>query len=192
MHTVREATEADVADLGAMLARAFHDDPGMAYMFPSAERRPDRLSRFFAYEVSARLGTVWTTGDRSGAAVWAAPGRWRTPPAEVAKGMVFFTRLFGRNLPAAARLFRLTERNHPDDPHWYLTALGVEPARQRLGVGSALLGPVLDRCDAGGVGAHLESTRANVPFYARHGFAVTRELRVPGGPTLLAMWRVPR
>jgi len=33
----------------------------------------------------------------------------------------------------------------------------------------------------------------NVPFYARHGFAVTDEVDIPGdGPHMWLMWRVPR
>jgi hypothetical protein len=42
--------------------------------------------------------------------------------------------------------------------------------------------------------AYLESSKGrNVPFYERHGFTVTRELKIPdGGPLLWLMWRDPQ
>jgi GNAT superfamily N-acetyltransferase len=82
---------------------------------------------------------------------------------------------------------------HPREPHYYLASLGVAPEAQGNGVGSRLLGPMLERCDREGVPAYLESSRdRNVPFYERHGFRVTDELRLPlGGPTLWLMWREP-
>jgi hypothetical protein len=51
----------------------------------------------------------------------------------------------------------------------------------------------LDRCDAEGAPAYLESTNpANVPYYQRFRFEVTGEITVPdGGPPIWQMWRQP-
>jgi hypothetical protein len=50
----------------------------------------------------------------------------------------------------------------------------------------------LDRCDAEGAPAYLESSNIdNVSYYLRFGFEVTGEIDVPGGPTLWCMWRAP-
>ncbi len=55
-----------------------------------------------------------------------------------------------------------------------------------------MLGPILSQCDADEVGAYLESSKErNIDFYARHGFRVVRELRLPRGPKVWAMWREP-
>jgi hypothetical protein len=54
-------------------------------------------------------------------------------------------------------------------------------------------GPALELCDRDGVPAYLEASKEdNVPFYARHGFRVTREIKLPRGPIMYAMWREPR
>ena len=61
------------------------------------------------------------------------------------------------------------------------------------GVGALLLRPGLDLCDREGLPAYLESSKeSNVGFYARFGFRVIAEVRMPGeGPTVWLMWRNP-
>ena len=55
-----------------------------------------------------------------------------------------------------------------------------------------MLGPVLARCDEDGVRAYLESSKEqNIPFYRRHGFEVTGEVRLPGGPPVWTMRASP-
>jgi GNAT superfamily N-acetyltransferase len=84
------------------------------------------------------------------------------------------------------------EKRHPKKPHYYLSILGVDPPHQGSGRGSALLAPMLRRCDTEGVGAYLETgTERNVRFYSRHGFRVTDEVPLPEGPPMWLMWRDP-
>jgi GNAT superfamily N-acetyltransferase len=85
------------------------------------------------------------------------------------------------------------DTHHPREPHWYLQMLGTDPELQGKGIGSALLAQVLERCDRGGQKVYLEASKEkNIPFYARHGFAVSEEMHMPRGPTIWAMWRDPR
>ena len=89
---------------------------------------------------------------------------------------------------------RAIEAAHPEEPHWYLAVVGTEPRLQHQGIGSALLAPVLERCDRDFVPAYLESSREdNVAFYQRLGFEVTTPIDLPGGgPRVWPMWRDPR
>ena len=155
------------------------------------------LERFYAVRLAQLLreDEVWTDPDCDGAALWAPPERWRTTLRDdlgLARGFLA-PRLLGR-LPLVFHGLTGIERSHPQaPPHWYLAILGTAPQAQGRGLGSAALAPVLARCDEDGVGAYLESSKEqNIPFYARHGFRVTRELRLPRGPRLWAMWREPR
>ncbi len=69
----------------------------------------------------------------------------------------------------------------------------VRADAQSRGAGTALLEPVLARCDRDGAVAFLDSSNArNVAFYERLGFGVVAETRLPaGGPVMRSMLRRP-
>jgi GNAT superfamily N-acetyltransferase len=193
---VRSAAPTDVAALSTSLARAFDDDPVLAWLFP-ADRHLDRLRRYFAMyldKVSLRHGLTWTTQDLAAGAIWLPPGHWELRPLDLLRTLPDTARALGRRLPFAFRTLLQVERHHPKAEHYYLATLGTAPSHQGKGYGSALLQPMLDRCDAEGMPAYLESSKErNVPFYARHGFTVTEELDLlGGGPKVWLMWREPR
>lgn len=193
----RRATPADTAALAAMLARAFDDDPVAEWACPPAKLRPTVLQRFNDARVRQMLdaGEVWTVPDCSSVAVWAAPDGWRSSVREDLEmtASLLRVRLLAR-IPLVARGLLGVEREHPaTPPHWYLAVLGTDPSAQGRGLGSAVLAPILEECDRDGVGAYLESSKeTNIAFYTRHGFRVERELRLPRGPRMWAMWRDPR
>jgi GNAT superfamily N-acetyltransferase len=180
-----------------MLARAFDDDPVASWAWRPPRLRPRALERYQAIRVRHLLehDEVWTTQELDCAALWAPPEHWRKSLLQEAAYTPAFAdpRLLVR-LPLVSVGWFGMELKHPEKPpHWYLAVLGTEPERQGRGLGSAVLAPVLARCDSDGVGAYLESSKeSNVAFYARHGFRVTGELRLLRGPTMWAMWRDPR
>ena len=194
---VRLATASDIPELSRTLGRAFDDDPVMAHLIPrDARRHAERLARFMLLGSKGAVaeGTVYTTAELSGGAVWRAPNRWKVPTRQLLPDLPALVWALGRRLPVGMATLQTLERHHPTEPHWYLEILGTEPAEQGKGIGSALMAPVLERCDSEGLPAYLESSKErNVPYYERHGFRVTGELGLPkGGPPLWCMWREPR
>ena len=189
---------ADLDGMAAALGRAFADDPLMSFIIPDPARRHRVLQPLFAMELgktALRVREVFTTSEQAGAAVWAAPETWRLSPMAMVPLLPATTRLLGLGgLRRFFAVFSTLEKHHPSEPHWYLEGLGTDPSHQRRGVGAALMRPVLDRCDAHGVPAYLETQQAaNVPYYRHHGFEVRDEVDVPkGGPHLWLMWREPR
>jgi ribosomal protein S18 acetylase RimI-like enzyme len=179
-----------------MLARAFARDPLANWYVRDDARREEALSRLFErlLRQALPLGHCHTTTDRSAAALWRAPGQWKLSFArEIAAlketlHVIGVRRLFSR----IAGLMAL-QRKHPTEPHYYLFALGTEPALQGRGLGSAVLEVGVRRCDSAGLPAYLEtSTERNVPLYERHGFRVTERISVAhGGPDVWLMWREP-
>ena len=191
---VRRANPRDMAILTRSLASAFVDDPVSAFIFPDGDRRETILQEFFAVQLSRTYlprGEVYTTGDAIGAAMWLLPDSRR--PTIGDQLAYLRVSLASGSYRSARRLAVALQRHRPLLAHYYLGTVGVAPAHQRGGLGSALMRPGLARCDAMRLGAYLEcSTEPNTHFYEGLGFRVTREIRAPrGGPRLWLMWREP-
>jgi GNAT superfamily N-acetyltransferase len=193
--TVTKTTSTDMSAIAAVLADAFLDDPVGQWLAPDTATRVATLTAFFELEVGSFTlphGEVRHAGS-FGAALWVPPGRWQIPPLLVARNLPRMGRIFGRRTPLILRGLSRIEHVHPREPHWYLPFVGVATEHQGRGIGSALLTSVLDQCDRDALPAYLEATcEQNRALYARHGFAVREEVRLPKGPTLWPMWREPR
>ena len=188
--------EDDVPVLADVAARAFADDAMFTFVFPDPARRPAQLARFFrgAVRYGTLAGRPRTTPDRAGVAIWLPPGHTGMSVVAMARaGMLAFPVTLG---PAAFRRFVAytswldgQRRALVPDPHWFLLALAVDPERQRRGVGTALMAPVL----GDGLPVYLETTEEeNIAYYARSGFEVVRDA-VPdtAGPRTWLMLRTP-
>lgn len=192
---VREAQREASAALARSLTLAFHDDPVQRYLFPGerAYQRRGRANFELLVRRTLAIGQVYAAPGEAGASLWIPPGG---DFAEGWQGTLFLVRsllLLRSDVRRGARLFGRLAQHHPREPHWYLPVLGTAPEHQGRGFGSALLAPVLARCDAEGLPAYLESSKEkNLSFYRRHGFEVTATIRVPDGPELWPMLRKPR
>jgi ribosomal protein S18 acetylase RimI-like enzyme len=136
-------------------------------------------------------GRVFATADFSAAALW-------LPPGERADGDALAA-LIGETVnperaAVGAQVGELMDACHPDEPHWYLSMIGVDPARQGRGLGSALLKHCLATLvDSEGVLAYLESSNPkNTPLYERFGFTVVGQIQPADFPGLTPMLRPPR
>lgn len=190
---------AQIPQAGAVLARAFADDPLSLYVLPDPAHRARALPTLFT--VGTRLGHLFgevytTAGTVAGSAVWLPPGGTTVSPEQVAAaGLSELAEHLGE--AALARFGAVTaqqaafhQRDMPD-PHWYLLILGVDPSHQGWGIGGRLMEPVLARADVARLPCYLETTKAaNVPFYQRHGFTVVVTADLPDGG--LPFWTMRR
>lgn len=193
----RVATPAEADAVATALARAFQDDPVMSWLIPDDVARRAKLPKFFGAMLRGqhlRHELTYTTDDFAGGAAWDPPGAWKVGLWDQARLAPAMLSIFGFKIFRTLSLLTAIQPKHPDEPHYYLFAIGTDPAHQNRGVGAALMAPVLARCDAEKIPAYLESlNERNLPFYRRHGFVETDELRIgKDGPKLTLMKRPPR
>lgn len=181
---VRLATLEDVPDLVRVLGRAFADDPYFAFLTSGAAHRAERMragwTGILRY-ASACLAATYTTDERTGVAIWLPPRYAIRSGIDSLRLVLAMARLRGwRRLRAVSDTVREIDgqrRRHVPGPHYYLEALAVDVGRQGRGIGTALMRPVLDRCDVSGLPACLETVNPrNLPLYERLGFLIVEEL----------------
>jgi GNAT superfamily N-acetyltransferase len=190
------AGAADADALSQVIATAFHDLPPSRWLIADPGERARIFPGFFRILVDWALadGTVTTTPDRDAAALWIPAGHHPpSPPAD------YPDRIAAVAGPRASRFeaFDTTlEEHHPvGSPHEWLAIIGVHPARQGRGLGSALLRARHRDLDRDGRPAYLEaaSPRAR-DLYLRHGYALRpgAPFHLPDGPPMWPMMREAR
>jgi len=198
MVEVTRATAGDRRRLADAWASAFADDPVFGWILAGRSPIEGRLRRYFRAllreELRAADHEVCLAGDGSGGAIWKGVDQWKTPVRAIVREAPTAATVFELRTVRALRVLGAMERVHPQAPHYYLHTLGTRRASQGHGVGSAVMAPMLERCDREGVPAYLESSNPrNVAFYARHGFETQGLVRLPDrAPPITRMWRAPR
>jgi ribosomal protein S18 acetylase RimI-like enzyme len=188
------------AQAGDLLAASHADYPGFVHLFPDPARRRRVIRPFMAATARdaalSALALVAEDGDGMlGVALWMPPGRVPLSAqrkARMAPALLRVAWAARGAFRAFARVGATLERDHPPGRFWYLQALGVHPRAQRRGVGRRLVTPVLTKADHHGHPCHLHtSDPANVDYYRRFGFAVSRPaIEVfTDGPAYIGMTR---
>ena len=189
---VQRALATDRSTVVRTLSRAFHNDPFITWFYPDERQRVRRIEAFFdlLWRANWRDGRIDIAADGQGAALWRPPGRWRVPRRTMIVNLPAMISTYGMAAGRVMASLAAMERQHLAQPHWYLMTLGIDPQAQGWGLGKALIHAGLDRCDADGVPAYLESGDAdNISFYERLGFRLLSENDVPGGPSFYPMVR---
>ncbi len=201
---IRTAGDDDRELIVRLLDEAFQDDPVSGWVFPGREYRRATHHKLMAAFTDVVLadGRIDITEDGSACALW------MSVPAEVSgdaeagaedrpedDGFARTRQDVDPDNERVELIGRLTAAVHPSGrAHEYLWMIGVTPGRQGEGLGSALIGSVLDRCDREGRAAYLEaSNERSRLLYERLGFEAAGEpLALPEGPFMWPMWREPR
>lgn len=193
--SARGATAADADAISQTLSRAFFDDPLMCFLLSDAPSRPSRMPKLFKllFQLGMPHGACDVTSGFEAVALWRPPGKWHIPFHQYITNGPAFLGIFGLGgLNVMATMDRI-EKVHPHEPHYYLQAVGTDPAKQGKGYGGVVMRRQLANADAQGMPAYLESSKdTNIPIYQSLGFELTGEIKLPGGPTLYPMWRKAR
>lgn len=190
--TIKTALTSDEAGAIGALTLAFSTDPMARWSLPDPAKYLatfPSIARAFGGSAFER-GTAYIANGISGAALWLPPG--------IGSDEESLMRLLDENTGGDIKehmpgIFEQMEKFHPTGPHWYLLMIGVDPAHQGAGVGSALMTEALKAVDRDGLIAYLESSNPkNISLYERHGFEVIGEIQSGSSPVLRPMLRRAR
>lgn len=189
---IKSATSPDQDHILAVIVLAFSADPAARWTYPD----PHDYLRYFPDIVRAFGGKAFEHGSAyyvdgfSGAALWLPPD---VQPQEDEMIALFQRTVSGQRQEELFSVFEQMGSYHPTEPHWYLPLIGVDPAQQGNGHGSALMKHALVACDREQKLAYLESSNPrNIPLYQRHGFEVLGTIQVGSSPPIFPMLRRPR
>lgn len=189
---IRTATPSDEAAIAAVLLLAFSTDPATRWTWPEPQQYLEHFPKFikalggnaFAHD------SAYYVEGYAGAALWLPPGL--DADAETLSDLMQRTASASAKQDVLAVVEQMG-RYHPQEPHWYLPFIGVDPARQGRGNGAALMEHALIPCDRDGTPAYLESSNPrNLPLYERHGFELLGTIQSGASPPIFPMLRKPR
>ena len=200
--SVIELPEDRLSEAVGVLTRTFLANPNFVHLFPDEGTRVRALphvQRACLRDALAvgRVHTAIREGEIVGVAAWLPPGGFPLSPRRQLRAAPDMARVLASAPRALPRLLRFTAgvaELHPAQPYWYLEVVGVEPAKQGLGIGTRLLDPGIVEAEEAEQSCYLETmTERNVGWYRRLGFEV-REAGVsfvPDGPPNWTMIRRP-
>ena len=177
--------------LSAMML-AFSGDPFFRWFAPD----PDLYVRYGCDLMNAFGGnsfekeTAYASTNYESVSFWLPPGI-KTEEALVAE-------VINQIVPAEQAhsvwsIFGEMGSYHPKEDCWYLPLIGVDPACQGRGLGSALLKHALELVDKTSLPAFLESSNPrNISLYERHGFEVVGRIQIGSSPPVHPMIRPAR
>jgi GNAT superfamily N-acetyltransferase len=184
-HPTWRLTEADAEEAGALLARAFVDEPIFVAALPDRAERARLCPPLFALNVryARRFGEAWAAGAEPGAMrgglCWVAmPEAAMTPELAQELGFDAVVRDWGGALDRVEALEEQAMAAITDLPaRWrYLPVVGVEPAWQGRGLGSALLRQAVAAAAAAATPLCLVTDRPQtLPLYRRAGFELVAD-----------------
>jgi ribosomal protein S18 acetylase RimI-like enzyme len=182
----------------ALLSEAFADAPLTRRVVGGSRARRIRSTRLgLAAQLPEAFVRTTVLGARTGATlagvlIGAPPYAHPFPPPSLARRIWTAA---GQGFAVAGRwaeLFETLQRHRPERPHWYLALLGVAPAAQRRGVGTALLRGWLAEVDAARGAVWLETDEPrSLGLYRAAGFEIAGATSFASVPIWL-LERAPR
>jgi ribosomal protein S18 acetylase RimI-like enzyme len=189
---VKAATDSEREIVIDALKLAFGSDPAIRCVWPDPQKYLLHFSEF-AKAFGGRAfvnNTAFYVGNYSGAALWLPPNI--EPDIDIMLGLLHSTTSedVQNILPS---VFEKMASFHPNEPHWYLPLLGVDPLYHGKGLGSILMEYTSKIFDNNNLLGYLESSNPrNISFYQRHGFELLGTIEVDKFPPLFPMLRKPQ
>lgn len=185
-------SESDEDKAVSTILLAFATDSGARWFSPRADTFLHNMSAYARLTTRTAIShkSAFCTENCNGVAVCLPPG------VELDGDKLANILKPGFSSSDAKDMEELAKQIHqyrPQEQHWYLPIIGVDPAHQLQGLGGKLMTHICKHFDLQGKPAYLEATNPrNTSLYLRHGFEVLVTLQVGASPTITPMLRQPR
>jgi predicted GNAT family N-acyltransferase len=185
--------EAQLPQLAKLLVRSLDKDALFQWMFPGVTDRSKVAPSYFRLQLEAgmKYGSVRTVDREVGTAVWFPPGFESLPDEDSQSFVRTLVTLYGDRPPRALEAETALATIRPEEPHHYLSYVGVEPSFRGQRAGTALVTDFLERCDAEASAAFLEAPHSVSQYFTRFGFHPKSSV-VLGDVEVVGMWRNAR
>jgi ribosomal protein S18 acetylase RimI-like enzyme len=189
---IKTATASDEASIVGVVVLAFSADPAARWTWPD----PQQYLRHFPSFVRALGGKAFAHGSAYYVDGYAGAAMWLPPEVSPDENTLVDLLQHTGYAPVQKDVFAVFEQMahyHPQEPHWFLPLIGVDPLQQGKGFGAALMQHALVLCDRDRTLAYLESSNPkNIPLYERYGFKLLGTIQVATSPPIFPMLRKPR
>ena len=183
---LRKYSAADADDCVSVLADAFVTSP--LHLSTFGPERLDQNRRFFRLGLrNMFFGDAFIAlveGRLCGYVHFRSWPFCLPAPEEIPNAAATLLKPLGDAVPKFIQWFVRWCHLDPQEPHVHLGPIGVAPAMQRQGIGTALMNRYIEQLEKDRALGYLETDQAeNVEFYRKFGFVVSHEETVIGVPT---------
>ena len=190
---VREVKIEDKKKVLSTACLAFGADPFMRWIMPDGQSYLDKyrdLIDTYCCEKSLQNSTTFSVESFAGTAIWLPPGIFGD---EQKISNWVSENMLPEKLETLGKVLDEMGKYHPkNNRSWYLAVLAVDPAFQRLGLGSIMMKHVNRMLDERGFQGFLESSNPkNISLYQRHGYEIMGEIKIGDCPAVNPMIREP-
>ena len=178
--------ESDIESAASVVVSAYMEDAeAVATIRKKPEQRLRILRRYFTHQLVLNLPQgasrcALLDGEVVGVMIISAPGRSTSTSREMVKSL--WRMLFDLGPLATWRGLKYTsddERHRPNEQHYYLEIIAVDPKFQKRGIGAALLDHLSKLADKDRALIYLCTSNPNhPPYYEKFGFRTESETRV--------------
>ena len=157
---IKTATASDEASVIAVMLLAFGTDPAARWTWPDPQRYLEHFPKFVETLGGKAIahGGAHCIDGYAGAALWLPPG---VGPEEEKLTELFHRTAHEPSKKDALAVFEQMGSYHPQEPHWFLPFIGVDPSRQPPAV-AARGGARRLRCSAAAARPHPVRSRRHL------------------------------
>lgn len=163
-----------------ILTSSFRSNKSVNYIIKQDGKREQRLRSLmeYSFDVCYLFGNIFLSEDKKGCALMVLPDKKKTNLTTILLDLklIFYCTGFANVKKAIKREAKIKELQ-PKEPIYHLWFIGVDPAEQNKGIGSALLAELIKDGTSMQRTICLEtSTLKNIPWYEKFGFKIYNEL----------------